>query len=181
MLEFDTGGPSLEPSQAFDIVAAPGRDGQPDPSMIQFLRLAKLGDRDAFLLESIFRKEIWSFMSYPVSEKNERDVLDTIIKACDASLHEINTFDETIDKEIEDDASLPINKRVCATVRNVERRALLRAREYVQREGEALDLKEYYQERRLKDLGLNTPWDGDERNPDVGWGTRKPGDGGIDW
>ena len=22
---------------------------------------------------------------------------------------------------------------------------------------------------------------GDERNPDVGWGARKPGDGGIDW
>ena len=181
VLEFETGGPPLEPTQAFDIVAAPGSDGQPDPSMIQFLRLAKLGNKDAFLLESIFRKDVWAFMSYPVSEQNERLVLDSIIKACDEALNEINSFDEAEDSIIENDVTSIINKRACATLRNVERRAIKRVREYVQRESEALDLKEYYQERRLKDLGLDTPWDGDERNPDVGWGARKPGDGGIDW
>lgn len=64
ILEFDAGDSSapIEPNQSFDIVAVPGRDGEPDPSMLQFLRLARLGGKDAFLLESIFRKEVWSFM-----------------------------------------------------------------------------------------------------------------------
>lgn len=56
VLEYETGGAAIEPVQSFDIVSAPGRDGQPDPSMIQFLRLCQLGGKDAFLLESVFRK-----------------------------------------------------------------------------------------------------------------------------
>ena len=56
----------------------------------------------------------------------------------------------------------------------------------MQREKEALDLKEYYQERRLKDLGLDSEWDpesedfgdGDELNYGQ---TRLPGGGDLDW
>lgn len=182
VLEFETGGAPIEPVQAFDLVAAPGKDGQPDPALMQFLRLAKLGNTDAFLLESIFRKEVWGFMAYPVSEKNEREVIDAIISACNDALKEKDEInDALIDETNSKDELMSKNKRACATLRGIERRALQRTLEYVQREEEALDLKEYYQERRLKDLGLNSPWDGDENNADVGWGARKPGDGGLDW
>ena len=33
---------------------------------------------DAFLLESIFRQDVWSFMCEPVSEENERAVCVSI-------------------------------------------------------------------------------------------------------
>mmetsp|Transcript_7859 Transcript_7859/g.11606 ORF Transcript_7859/g.11606 Transcript_7859/m.11606 type:complete len:540 (+) Transcript_7859:150-1769(+) len=182
VLEFETGGAPIEPVQAFDVVAAPGKDGQPDPALMQFLRLVKLGNTDAFLLESIFRKEVWGFMAYPVSEKNEREVIDAIISSCTDALKEMNEInDEATDGVNSKDEAISKNKRACATLRCIERRALQRTLEYVQREEEALDLKEYYQERRLKDLGLDSPWEGDENNPDVGWGARKPGDGGLDW
>lgn len=35
---------------------------------------------DAFLLESIFRPDVWDFMCEPVSEDNERAVCDTMIQ-----------------------------------------------------------------------------------------------------
>lgn len=49
----------MEPLQVFDVTGGIGSTGEPDPAMIQFLRLVKLGGKDAFLLESIFRKEVW--------------------------------------------------------------------------------------------------------------------------
>ena len=59
ILEFETyDSAPMEPSQSFDLVSELGRDGEPDPAMIQFLRLVKLGTKDAFLLESVFRK-LW--------------------------------------------------------------------------------------------------------------------------
>jgi hypothetical protein len=47
-------------------------------------------------------------------------------------------------------------------------------------------LKEYYQERRLKDLGLDSDWsqeeDIDMSSPDLGFGqTRVPGGADYDW
>ena len=38
--------------------------------------------KDAFLLESIFRKEIWGFVSEPVSEDNERAVTTAVTGVC---------------------------------------------------------------------------------------------------
>ena len=60
VLEFETYDLApMEPTQVFDVTGGPGATGEPDPAMLQFLRLVKLGGKDAFLLESIFRKEIW--------------------------------------------------------------------------------------------------------------------------
>mmetsp|Transcript_35701 Transcript_35701/g.52352 ORF Transcript_35701/g.52352 Transcript_35701/m.52352 type:complete len:612 (+) Transcript_35701:171-2006(+) len=194
ILEFETFGGTMEPTQSFDIVAAAGQDGEPDPSMVQFLRLIHLGGTDAFLLESIFRKEVWGFMSVPVSEKNELSVVDAIITACDDHLEEMDSIEGKSSKEDRDvfagtglvESGVAITgtnpDACCATVRMVERKALQRTKDYMQREREALDLKEYYQERRLKDLGLDSQWEEDDLNPDVGWGqTRAPGGGDLDW
>lgn len=37
---------------------------------------------DAFLLEALFRTEVWGFMQQPVSEDNERAVCDSMILGC---------------------------------------------------------------------------------------------------
>ena len=179
ILEFETyDSAPMEPVQTFDIVSQIGRESEPDPSMIQFLRLAKLGGFDAFLLESVFRKQVWGFMAMPVSEKNERDVLNTIADACARFMSEMETVPEFKEGDF---PSSPL--ALCSTLRKVERKVLTRTIEYVNREKEALDLKEYYQQRRLKDLGLDSEWTPEgtvasEDEPDFGQ-KRKPGV--LDW
>lgn len=171
ILEFETYEQApMDPVQSFDIVSAPGRDGEPDPAMVQFLRLCKLGGTDAFLLESIFRKEVFGFMALPVSEKNEMEVVEAISTACQTALDEMAKCP-------------PGGPEVCSKLRASESKALTRTMEYLQREKEALDLKEYYQERRLKDLGLDSEWTPeDDFNPDLGYGqTRAPGGADYDW
>lgn len=146
VLEFETYDQApMDPSQSFDLVSAPGRDGEPDPAMIQFARLCQLGGTDAFLLESIFRKEVWGFMALPVSERNEFGVIKQLTETCEKSLEDLEQCPEG-------------GPEVCQQLRASERKALTRTLEYLRREKEALDLKEYYQERRLKDLGLDSDW-----------------------
>ena len=159
----------MEPSQVFDVTG-----GSPDPAMYQFLRLAKLGGKDAFLLESIFRKEVWGFMSEPVSEDNERAVVTTVIDACENALKEMDEISN------EEGSSLSPKMQLCALVRKSERQALERTLEYVKQEAEALDLKEYYQERRLKNLGLDSEWSPEDDDISFG-GTRVPGGADYDW
>ena len=171
ILEFETYDQApMGPQQSFDVVSAPGRDGEPDKAMIQFARLCVLGSTDAFLLESIFRQECWGFMELPVSEKNELDVINMITEVCRKALTD---FDSCPD-------SGPL---ICNKLRESERIALTRTIEYLQREKEALDLKEYYQERRLKDLGLDSSWSPeDDMDSDRVYGqTRAPGGADYDW
>jgi len=157
----------MEPKQVFDVAGGPGSAGEPDPAMIQFLRLAKLGGKDAFLLESIFRKEIWGFMSEPVSEDNERLAVAAVIDACENALADMDEFDgasEDCQSEKE---------KWCSMVRDSEREAIDRTLNYVKQESEALDLKEYYQERRLKSLNLDSEAGSMEE--------RIPGGADYDW
>ncbi|KAL7461190.1 hypothetical protein ACHAXS_001613 [Conticribra weissflogii] len=185
VLEYDTyESAPMEPRQSFDIVGGVGSTGEPDPAMMQFLRLVKLGGKDAFLLESIFRKEVWGFMSEPVSEENERQVVMEVIDACERALEDMEGVEEEEkeENEEEDGKITPPsqNARLCAMVRESERRALERTLAYMKQESEALDLKEYYQERRLKSLGLDSEWSPED--DDVGWGgTRVPGGANYDW
>ncbi len=175
ILEFETYDQApMDPTQSFDVISAPGRDGEPDPAFMQFARLVQLGNMDAFLLESIFRKEVWGFMAYPVSEQNELKVVEMVVDMCENSLNDM--------KDVEDSDSP--NAKLCAKLRESESKALKRTLEFMLREKEALDLKEYYQERRLKELGLDSEWspEDDIANPDLSFGqTRLPGGADFDW
>ena len=110
------------------------------------------------------------------------DVLEMVAAACTKALEGMEGSNSSADDE---DESSPAS--VCAIVREAENRALTRTLEFVNREKEALDLKEYYQERRLKDLGLNSDWNPDEssagdsyEDDEFGFGqTRAPGS--LDW
>jgi len=191
VLEFETYDSSpMDPTQKFDIVHRAGQpDTVPDPALMQFLRLSKLDGKDAFLLESIFRKEVWGFMSVPVSEMNEGMAVDAVMEACRVALGEMDETEESAISSSsssgdgdDDDSASTSPAALCAVVRRAERKALTRTLEYMERERMALDLKEYYQERRLKDLGLDSEWNDDDENSDVGWGqTRAPGSGDLDW
>ena len=174
---------NIDIRQTFDIYE--DTDGTPDPFMLQFLRLMKLGNKDAFLLESIFRKEVWEFMGYPVSEKNEEGLVDYVIDVCNQYITELESMDGDDDDDDDDDdetKELSDAEMSCAKIRALELRALRTTQEYMMRDREALDLKEYYQERRLKDLGLDSEWNPDD-DMDLGLGApkRMPGDGGLDW
>jgi [ribulose-bisphosphate carboxylase]-lysine N-methyltransferase len=160
----------MNPIQTFDVISAPGRDGEPDPAMMQFLRLAKLGSTDAFLLESIFRKDVWGFMALPVSEMNELEVVNAITTACQSALDELRGCPDG-------------GPEVCSQLRESESRALTRTIEFLLREREALDLKEYYQERRLRDLGIDSEWSPeDDLGSDLNYGqSRLPGGADFDW
>jgi [ribulose-bisphosphate carboxylase]/[fructose-bisphosphate aldolase]-lysine N-methyltransferase len=172
ILEFETYDQApMDPVQAFDVVSAPGRDGEPDPAMIQFARLRQLGGLDAFLLESLFRKEVWGFMALPVSETNELAVVEAISEVCESALEDLSQCPEG-------------GREICSKLRESESKALKRTLEFMLREKEALDLKEYYQERRLKDLGLDSDWkpEDDVIDPDLSYGqTRVPGGADYDW
>lgn len=50
--------------------------------LVRFLRLAFLGGEDAFLLEGIFRAEVWEFMNEPVSRTNEAAVNEFLATRC---------------------------------------------------------------------------------------------------
>jgi [ribulose-bisphosphate carboxylase]-lysine N-methyltransferase len=159
----------MDPVQSFDVVSAVGRDSAPDPAMMQFVRFCKLGSMDAFLLESIFRSEVWGFMELPVSEVNELQVVRTICEVCERALNDLQDCP-------------PGGPEICTKLRESETQALTRSLEYLKREQEALDLKEYYQERRLKDLGLNSDWSPEEDDPSLDFGqTRAPGGADYDW
>ena len=168
----------LSTTQLFDISA---RD-EPDPFMIQFLRLLNLSTTDAFLLESIFRNDVWDFMAEPVSEINERAVIEMIASQCESHLNDMMDVPENDPS----DESTNILNSYCQIVQSLEIDALKRTKEYMIREKEALDLKEYYQERRLKSLGLDSEWNPEDDVPsgeyddDLSFGqTRAPGS--LDW
>jgi len=176
-------------SQIFDVSS---RD-EPDPQMLQFLRLVKLSDTDAFLLESIFRTDVWDFMAEPVSAINERAVVEYITELCQSLLDDmvdidIDTTTTTTTKiKTTEDQNNHVNTNYCITVQKIEKQALQRTMEYMNREKEALDLKEYYQERRLKSLGLDSEYSDDENgilpgggDDELGFGqSRAPGS--LDW
>jgi [ribulose-bisphosphate carboxylase]/[fructose-bisphosphate aldolase]-lysine N-methyltransferase len=172
ILEFETYDQApMDPLQSFDVISTAGRDGEPDPAMIQFLRLSKLGKTDAFLLESIFRKDVWDFMSFPVSEQNEVEVITEIVDVCTTIL--------------EGFAAAPGDgPEICTKLRELETTALQRTIAYLEREKQAVDLKEYYQQRRLRDLGLDSQWTPEDDDGDDGLNfgqSRKPGGADYDW
>ena len=131
-------------------------------------------------------------MGLPVSEKNEEMVVKEVASVCKSAMEDMKECSSAKEDEekllslategtvLEAVRSSP--ELLCSVVRVLERRALSETMLYMEREGEALDLKEYYQERRLKDLGLDSEWNDEDSDPDVGWGqTRAPGSGDLDW
>jgi hypothetical protein len=132
-------------------------DTNPVNEMIQFLRLLCLSGSDAFLLEGLFRSEVWGFMALPVSEQNERMVCELVLAVCEERLQALDAA--TLPESDIISAELQRTARIC---RNAERSTFQEIMTYFRNEVNALREKEYYHERRLRALDLYRPLDPDE-------------------
>ncbi|PKA61182.1 [Fructose-bisphosphate aldolase]-lysine N-methyltransferase, chloroplastic [Apostasia shenzhenica] len=133
----------------FDIVL-----GRPlPPLMLPYLRLAVLGGTDAFLLESIFRNSVWGHLELPVSRSNEETICCVVLDACASALSLYQTTIEEDEKLLEK-GELDARSKIAVGVRSGEKRVLHQIQEIFRSREVELETLEYYQERRLKDLGL---------------------------
>jgi len=160
-------------------------DAAPSDVLLSTLRLLNLGGPDSFLMESIFRNEVWGHMQLPVSQENEENVYQSLINGCKSALAGYST---SIDIDL---AALPglylgdgggdegdrngngsgseggkvWKERAAISVRLAEKEALDATLMYFESRIDRLQGMEYYADRRLKRLGLlddqgNSTWDG---------------------
>lgn len=133
----------------FDIV-----EGQSLPAgMLQYIRLVALGGSDAFLLESIFSNTIWGHLELPVSRSNEELICRVVRDACKSALSGFATTIEEDEKLLEE-GKLDPRMELAIKVRIGEKKVLQQIDQIFKDRELELDVLEYYQERRLKDLGL---------------------------
>jgi hypothetical protein len=161
--------------QTFDVRA----DGGVDGGMIQFLRLKCLRDMDAFLLEAVFRPDVLTFMELPVSEANEQAVDEAVIACCQTALDAFKDAQTMTLAALEGSGSGLMDPRrleALTRVRESERAALEAAQAWAERDMTTSDIKEYYQDRRLNELGLCGPLSDDEMAGSAGRSTRN-----LDW
>jgi len=122
--------------------------------IMQFLRLVCIEAQDAFLLEAIFRDQVWGFMEMPVSKENERRVCETVIASCEAALEDMSAA--------ADGGEASRRAGLARDIVEGERQVYRKVINFFEGELKQLDGKEYYQERRLKDLDLLRPVDPSE-------------------
>ena len=126
--------------------------GEPDLEVLRFLRLSALAGGDAFLLEPIFANELWDFLAAPISPDNERAALEAVRAEADALQRTLL------------DAGPAAGDARFEALRRTELDALDATLNWVAADLSMLAGKEYYQEKRLKSLGLDTEWSEDEGN-----------------
>nr|GMD18362.1 ribulose-1,5 bisphosphate carboxylase/oxygenase large subunit N-methyltransferase, chloroplastic [Ipomoea batatas] len=128
--------------------------GQPlPPQMLPYLRLVALGGTDAFLLESIFRNSVWGHLELPVSRANEELICRVVREACSSALSGYHTTLEE-DEKLKEEGNLSPRAEIAVGVRAGEKKVLRQIDNIFREREEELNELEYYQERRLKDLGL---------------------------
>ncbi|KFK43648.1 hypothetical protein AALP_AA1G154400 [Arabis alpina] len=133
----------------FDIV-----EGQTLPAgMLQYIRLVALSGSDAFLLESIFNNTIWGHLELPVSRSNEELICRVVRDACKSALSGFSTTIEEDEKLLEE-GKLELRMEMALKIRIGEKKVLQQIDQIFKDRELELDVLEYYQERRLKDLGL---------------------------
>jgi [ribulose-bisphosphate carboxylase]-lysine N-methyltransferase len=161
------------------LAAREGRDPLPE-EMLGVLRLVQLSGGDCFLLEAVFENEVWGHLQQPVSPANEEAMCAA---AADGARDALAAHPGGGASLADDLAELRAIKSAGSggaagsTERAARRRALaLRARvaekqaleavlALLEQRRQSLETLEYYQERRLKRLGLvkedgSTTYDG---------------------
>lgn len=127
----------------------------PSEDLRTMLRLIHLGGTDAFLLEALFRDQVWELISLPVSRENEAMACASIVQALEQALESYpTTFEEDFallaKGQVQEGSALEIAIRL----RMGEKQALQTGIQFFNGVLDELDEIEYYQERRLKRLGL---------------------------
>jgi len=151
-------------AQSSTFALAPG--GSPPEAMMGFLRLMQMQGSDAFLLESLFRADVWGHVCQPISEGNEKAVCATMIQGARAALAGYPT-------SIAEDTALlrsgavakGSREEAALLIRLGEKESLDSCLRFFEERQALMSTLEFYQERRLKRLGLmddkgNTTYDG---------------------
>lgn len=123
------------------------------PFLIPYLRLVALSGTDAFLLESIFRNAVWGHLELPVSRANEELICKVVRDACKSALSAYHTTIEE-DEKLMEEGNLSSRLQIALGIRAGEKKVLQQIDDIFRERELELDELEYYQERRLKDLGL---------------------------
>ncbi|GMN41904.1 hypothetical protein TIFTF001_011117 [Ficus carica] len=122
------------------------------PGMLTYLRLVALGGTDAFILETIFRNSVWGHLELPMSRANEELICRVVRDACKSALSGYSTTIEE-DEKLKGEELDP-RLEIAVGIRQGEKKVLQQIDEIFKERELELDVLEYYQERRLKDLGL---------------------------
>lgn len=139
-----------------------GKVWEPPEWLDVYLRLLCLGGKDAFLLEGVFRGEIWDHLSLPLSAENEKAVCDTVIGACEDALEGYALAEDASYEGDAEDIVEAARWALAKALVDAERSILNCAVEVYKRRASSLDAVEYYAERRLKALDLLRPVDESE-------------------
>lgn len=155
----------------FDLEA--DRNFEIDPEFLKFLRLKFIKGQDAFILEACFANTVFYTLDEPFSKGNEMAVMTYIKEQCEEALLKFNTQagkaeDEATTAAVVDEANMSVQEML-ATLRVQERAALECVLEKAQEELQVIeeglpDGREYYQDRRLRELDLLRPLDEYELN-----------------
>jgi [ribulose-bisphosphate carboxylase]/[fructose-bisphosphate aldolase]-lysine N-methyltransferase len=136
----------------------------PPEFMEAFVRLLCLGATDAFLLEAVFRKDVYGFMELPVSRANEEAMCEAIIAACEDILDGYEPSCEGIltQEDLDGDATSAERAALATAIVEGEVNVLRATIVHYRKRLQSLDAIEYYQDRRLKALDLLRPLDESE-------------------
>ena len=112
-------------------------------------------------------------MAEPVSEKNEISCFESIVDFCETALEDKKQLEGNVME------GNPL-EMTCKELANIESEALTKLVNFIKRDREAMDLKLYYAERRLKELNLDQPYDFEDNKQLNEFGLL-PGGGEVDF
>lgn len=127
-------------------------DPVPD-GLLPALRIRQLNGTDAFLLEATFRDNILSIVENPISEENEAAVCDYMLDMCKHILDGYVTS-QADDRSVVQSSESTLQQKTAALITLGEKQSLIATMDAFEGQRSRLHSLEYYQERRLRQLGL---------------------------
>lgn len=156
----DRAGVDAKPTYYLPCADARGKWIAPE-ELEPFLRLLCLSKDDAFLLEAVFRRDVWSFMQMPVSADNEQAMCDAMIATCEEALDGYIDAPPSVEGDQFESRSA-MRAYLAGALIQGEKDVLNAVKTHYERSAKSLDVLEYYAERRLKALDLLRPLDDSE-------------------
>jgi len=147
------GDEELTEKATFTLKSTSGSKWTPPDDLDAYLRLMCLVTQDAYLLENIFRREVWGFMGLPVSLENEKALCEFMIGTCEDAL---DGYDNAFDDK--DETKSEMAKYIISQ----EIQVLEAAKKSYTGRLAGVDQLVYYTERRLGALDLLRPLDESE-------------------
>ena len=147
------------PRMTFDLEA--DEDIEIDPLLMQFLRLKFITGIDSFILEACLSATAWNTLSMPFSKENELAVLNYLNEQCQLNIDNLKApTTSSSDSNINNDRlglMQMLYKQEIAALEGTQARI-----RYELDSVQGPDPREYYQERRLRELDLLRPLDESE-------------------